>query len=117
MPAVTGVDTRAIVTFLREKGCSLAKLTIGEEYDTNEDDAFVDSDGINLVARVSTKSPFHIRSSTGDLHIAVLDCGIKENILRSLVSRGASVTAFPYDFPIQRVASHFGTEILLMSKL
>ena len=31
----------------------------------------------------------------------------KENILRSLVSRGASVTAFPYDYPIHQVAHHF----------
>ena len=35
------------------------------------------------------------------------DCGVKENILRSLVSRGASVTAFPYDYPIHKVAHHF----------
>lgn len=31
--AITGVDTREIVTFLREQGSSLAKITVGEEYD------------------------------------------------------------------------------------
>lgn len=107
VPAISGVDTRAIVTFLREQGSSLARITIGEEYDADEDEAFVDPEQINLVRRVSTKSPFHVSSPNGDLHVAVVDCGVKENILRSLVGRGASVTAFPYDYPIHKVAHHF----------
>ena len=81
MPAISGVDTRAIVTFLREQGSSLAKITIGEEYDEEQDEAFVDPEQINLVRRVSTKAPFHISSSTGDLHVAVIDCGVKEKFV------------------------------------
>jgi len=107
VPAISGVDTRAIVTFLREEGSSLARITIGEEYDADQDEAFVDPEQINLVKRVSTKAPFHVSSRNGDMHVAVIDCGVKENILRSLVSRGASVTVFPYDFPIHKVAHHF----------
>ncbi|KAK5016101.1 Multifunctional pyrimidine synthesis protein CAD [Cryomyces antarcticus] len=107
VPAITGVDTRAIVTYLREQGSSLARITIGEEYDADEDEAFVDPEGINLVRKVSTKAPFHVSSSLGDMHVALIDCGVKENILRSLVSRGASVTCFPYDYPIHKVAHHF----------
>ncbi|KAL9097575.1 MAG: hypothetical protein Q9165_000471 [Trypethelium subeluteriae] len=106
VPAISGVDTRAIVTHLREQGSSLARITVGEEYDADEDEAYVDPEGINLVRKVSTKAPFHV-SSSGDLHIALIDCGVKENILRSLVRRGASVTAFPYDYPIHKVAHHF----------
>jgi carbamoyl-phosphate synthase small subunit len=107
VPAISGVDTRAIVTFLREQGSSLARITIGEEYDADQDEAFVDPEQINLVRKVSTKAPFHVSSGKGDLHVAVIDCGVKENILRSLVGRGASVTAFPYDYPIHKVAHHF----------
>ena len=107
VPAITGVDTRAIVTYLREQGSSLARITIGEEYDADQDEAFTDPEQINLVRQVSTKAPFHVSSSSGDLHVAVIDCGVKENILRSLVGRGASVTAFPYDYPIHKVAHHF----------
>ncbi|KAI5811267.1 class I glutamine amidotransferase-like protein [Peziza echinospora] len=106
VPAISGVDTRAIVTYLREQGSSLARITIGEEYDADQDEAFVDPEQINLVAKVSTKAPFHV-ASTGDLHVAVIDCGVKENILRSLVARGASVTCFPWDYPIHKVAHHF----------
>lgn len=107
VPAISGVDTRAIVTYLREQGSSLARLTIGEEYDADEDEAFIDPEGINLVRRVSTKAPFHVNSNKGDLHVALIDCGVKENILRSLVNRGASVTCFPFDYPIHKVAHHF----------
>ena len=49
VPAISGVDTRAIVTYLREQGSSLAKITIGEEYDEEQDEAFVDPEQINLV--------------------------------------------------------------------
>ncbi|KAK0513408.1 hypothetical protein JMJ35_004394 [Cladonia borealis] len=107
VPAISGVDTRAIVTYLREQGSSLAKITVGEEYDEEQDEAFVDPEQINLVRKVSTKAPFHVSSSNGDLHVAVIDCGVKENILRSLVGRGCSVTCFPFDYPIHKVAHHF----------
>ncbi|KAI9780538.1 MAG: Multifunctional pyrimidine synthesis protein CAD [Geoglossum umbratile] len=107
VPAITGVDTRAIVTYLREQGSSLARITIGEEYDADQDEAFVDPEQINLVKKVSTKAPFHVSSSIGDLHVAVIDCGVKENILRSLVKRGASATVFPHNYPIHKVAHHF----------
>lgn len=109
--AISGVDTRSIVTYLREQGSSLARITIGEEYDADEDEAFTDPGAINLVHKVSTKQPFHVPAPvlTGEepMHVAVIDCGVKENILRSLVSRGASITVFPYDYPIHKIAHHF----------
>ncbi|KAJ5223554.1 Carbamoyl-phosphate synthase arginine-specific small chain [Penicillium chermesinum] len=107
VPAISGVDTRAIVTYLREQGSSLARITVGEEYDANEDEAFTDPEQIHLVRQVSTKQPFHVSAADPQCHVAVLDCGVKENILRSLVGRGASVTVFPFDFPIHKVAHHF----------
>jgi len=107
VPAISGVDTRAIVTYLREQGSSLARITVGEEYDANEDEAFTDPEQIHLVRQVSTKQPFHISAADPTSHVAVIDCGVKENILRSLVGRGSSVTVFPFDFPIHKVAHHF----------
>lgn len=107
VPAISGVDTRAIVTYLREQGSSLARITVGEEYDADEDEAFTDPEQIHLVRQVSTKAPFHVSASDPQCHVAVIDCGVKENILRSLVSRGASITVFPYDYPIYKVAHHF----------
>ncbi|KAA8910359.1 hypothetical protein TRICI_004157 [Trichomonascus ciferrii] len=109
--AITGVDTRAIVTYLREQGSSLGRITVGEEYDADEDEAFIDPGEINLVHKVSTKEPFHIPApptAEGEhFHVAVIDCGVKENILRSLVSRGMAVTVFPYDYPVHKIMHHF----------
>ena len=107
VPAISGVDTRAIVTYLRERGSSLAHGDSGEEYDADEDDGFIDPGQINLVKRVSTKAPFVVESPGAAYHVALIDCGVKENILRSLVSRGASVTVFPYNYPIHKVAQHY----------
>ncbi|POR39086.1 Carbamoyl-phosphate synthase arginine-specific small chain [Tolypocladium paradoxum] len=107
VPAISGVDTRAIVTHLREQGSSLARISIGDEYDADEDESFIDPGQINLVKRVTTKAPFVVESPGAAYHVALLDCGVKENILRSLVSRGASVTVFPYNYPIHKVSQHF----------
>lgn len=107
VPAISGVDTRAIVTYLREQGSSLGKITIGEEYDADEDEAYEDPASINLVRKVSTKAPFHVPSPNGTAHVALIDCGVKENIIRSIVARGASVTCLPYDYPIHKSAHHF----------
>lgn len=108
--AITGVDTRQLVTYLRDKGSSLAKITIGEEYDADEDAAFEDPGSVNLVQKVTTKAPFHVSCPDKydkGYHVAVLDCGAKENILRCLVQRGASLTVFPYNYPIDKIANKF----------
>ena len=107
VPAISGVDTRAIVTYLREQGSSLARISVGDEYDADQDEAFVDPEHINLVQKVSTKAPFHVGPANSTSHVALIDCGVKENILRSLVERGSSITVFPYNFPIHKVAHHF----------
>ncbi|KAI0551268.1 carbamoyl-phosphate synthase [Xylaria curta] len=107
VPIISGVDTRAIVTLLREEGSSLARISMGESYDEDEDADYTDPEQQHLVSHVSTKAPFLVESKGASLHIALIDCGVKENILRSLVARGTSVTVFPYDYPIHKVAQHF----------
>lgn len=107
VPAISGVDTRAIVTHLREQGSSLARISIGDEYDADEDESFMDPAQINLVKKVSTKAPFVVSAPNATFHVALIDCGVKENILRSLISRGAAVTVLPYDFPVHKIAADF----------
>jgi carbamoyl-phosphate synthase small subunit len=108
VPCISGVDTRAIVTFLREQGSSLARLSVGDEYDADQDEAFIDPNQAHLVKQVSTKAPFFVAShSDADLHVALIDCGAKENIIRSIVKRGAHCTVLPHDFPIHKHAASF----------
>ncbi|KAF2169978.1 hypothetical protein M409DRAFT_35990 [Zasmidium cellare ATCC 36951] len=106
VPGVTGVDTREIVTFLRERGSSLANITVGRDHVRG--DEYQDSADTELVKNVSTKLPYYVPSGyTAAPHIALIDCGVKENIIRSIVSRGASITCLPYDYPIHQMAENF----------
>ncbi|KAK9473696.1 class I glutamine amidotransferase-like protein [Dipodascopsis tothii] len=104
--AITGVDTRAIVTYLREQGSSLAKIAVGADAENVNDEDYLDYGATNLVDVVSTKEPYHIKAN-GDMHIAVIDCGVKENILRCLASRGTDITVLPYNYPIHEIANQF----------
>ncbi|KAI5790444.1 class I glutamine amidotransferase-like protein [Pyronema domesticum] len=116
VPAISGVDTRSIVTHLRDSGHAMSRINMDPSveqfsFDSLVKDAatekvpFENPNTRHLAAEASTKAPFHIPS--GPLQVALVDFGVKENILRSLVSRGISVTVFPHDFPIQAIAKHF----------
>lgn len=99
VPGITGVDTREVVKLLRSQGSALAKLSVGEEYDELEDAGFEDPGSVNLIHKVSTREKYTIANPGALTKIAVIDCGIKQNILRCLLTRGAEVTVFPYDYP------------------
>jgi len=109
VPAITGVDTRAIVHVLRDQGSTLSKLVVGDDA-TNGDFSkipYIDPNERNLVSEVSTPVPVNY-NSYGDIKIGVIDCGVKTNILRSLVSRGASVTVLPWNFDFNKTGEFDG---------
>lgn len=108
VPGITGVDTRAITTLLRDQGTTLGRLAIGQEASAPAPAAseYWDPAMENLVAQVSTKEPY-VLNSTGDVKIAVLDFGAKANILRSLVRRGAAVTVLPWNYDFNKVRDQF----------
>ena len=56
----------------------------------------------NLVAEVSTKT-IKTYGENGNLNIIAVDCGIKENIIRCLVERGARVTVVPFDYDYNKM--------------
>ena len=91
VPAMTGVDTRALTKRLREHG-----VLLGELVHSGKPKGFVDPNEENLVARVSQKRKQTYGS--GKLKIVAVDCGMKENIVRSLVARGATVIRVPWDY-------------------
>lgn len=102
--AITGVDTREIVQYLREEGSSQSRIVVDG---CDEIPEFCDTMSKHLVAEVSTKETMYVPATKPTANIAVVDCGVKENIIRSLVSRGANVTIFPYNARIQDVAGQF----------
>jgi len=92
VPAITGIDTRALTQKLREHGVMLGRLTNAK----SDRGAFLDPNEENLVARVSIKKPE--THGEGPTTIVLVDCGMKENILRSLVRPETRVLRVPWDY-------------------
>jgi carbamoyl-phosphate synthase small subunit len=98
--AISDVDTRALVSYIRDHGAM--NSIISTEID-NIDDLKVQlsnvpsMEGLELASKVSTKEPYFVGDENSDLKVAALDIGIKKNIIRNFVKRGAYVKVFPYD--------------------
>lgn len=103
IPALYGIDTRELTRKLREHGVMLgrieckvlasrqdgqsAKCKVEEIYDPNKE---------NVLPHVTTKEiKFY---GEGKKNIVLIDCGVKENIIRSLVKRKVRVTRVPWDY-------------------
>jgi carbamoyl-phosphate synthase small subunit len=94
IPALSGIDTRALTQKLREEGTMLGKIISRDEV------GFCDPNQENLVKKVSTKEPV-LYNKDGDKSVLVIDCGVKHNILRSLVKRNCRVLRVPCGFNIE----------------
>jgi carbamoyl-phosphate synthase small subunit len=105
IPAVTGIDTRAIVTMLRSHGSMVGHICVGENSMASSLPEYVD-DSNNWIANVSRKT-IQVYNPTGSYKIALIDCGAKENIIRCLVERGAQVTAFPHNYDFSSMLNEF----------
>lgn len=91
VPGLYDIDTRALTKILREKGSLLGKIEFeGEEID------FYDPNHDNLVARASITVPEVYGES--DMKVVLVDCGVKYNIVRCLLKRGAQVKVVPWDY-------------------
>ncbi|EPB9414205.1 carbamoyl phosphate synthase small subunit [Clostridium perfringens] len=96
-----GIDTRALTKILRNNGTMKGIIVLD---DSNLEDvkdkleAFSNRDAVSIV---STNEKYEI-SGEGK-KVAIIDFGIKQNIIRNFVKRGCNVTVFPYDFKAEEV--------------
>lgn len=104
--AINGLDTRALVTHVRVKGAMNCVIS-SEEFDVEKLqsilDATPDMKGLELASEVSTKEPYTLGDEQSDIRIAVMDYGVKKNILNCLVERGAYLKVFNAKTPIEEV--------------
>lgn len=96
IPAISGIDTRALTQRLRERGTMLGKLEFSGQpiagfHDPNKDD---------LGAKVSIQKPQVY--GKGTKRVVLVDTGCKLNILRSLVERGVEVLRVPHDYDFSK---------------
>lgn len=92
IPYLTGVDTRALTKCLRTKGVVPGAITLKN----SKLDHFQDFEQVNWVEEVSIKEPQEYGS--GDKLIIAIDCGMKENILRSLLKFPVKIKRVPFDY-------------------
>ncbi|MDR1652442.1 MAG: glutamine-hydrolyzing carbamoyl-phosphate synthase small subunit [Prevotellaceae bacterium] len=91
-PAIFGIDTRALTKRVRQMGVMRGKLVFPD----GQDIPFVDPDRENQVAKVSCTEV--IRYGTGKYKVALIDCGVKHNIIRCLLKRDLTVIRVPWDY-------------------
>lgn len=98
--AISDVDTRALVSYIRDNGAMNA--VISTEVDNIEGlkkqlADVPDMNGLELASKVSTKEPYFFGNENAKFKISALDLGIKKNILRNLSERDCYIKVFPYN--------------------
>jgi carbamoyl-phosphate synthase small subunit len=91
VPAIFGIDTRELTKVLREHGCMLGKIVV-DDMDIDWYDPNVE----NLVDLVSIKEKTVY--GTGKHNIMLVDCGVKFNIIRSLLRYDTTVIRVPWNY-------------------
>lgn len=96
---ISNVDTRAIVRHVRSKGVMNAVIAVGSHIDL--DDLMIKlkasptMDGLELASKVSTDQPYFVGNSDAKFKVAVLDYGVKRNILQNFIERDCYLQVFP----------------------
>ncbi|MFN4761569.1 glutamine-hydrolyzing carbamoyl-phosphate synthase small subunit [Gillisia sp. Q332] len=106
--AISDVDTRALVTYIREHGAMNAIIStdVDNISGLKEELAKVpDMNGLELASKVSAKEPYFYGNENASYKIAALDIGIKKNILRNFDERDAYVKVFPYNATYEEMSS------------
>jgi carbamoyl-phosphate synthase small subunit len=109
VPGISGIDTRALTRHIRSVGDTRAVLVRNAANLT--DDELVERaksaplPGEQPVVDEVSNDQITTDGSINGPHIVVLDCGVKRNIIRSLVRRGARVTSVPYGTPYADISA------------
>lgn len=104
IPALEIKDTRKLAQKIRDEGAQLARIRLESNKGKAAESTFHDPNQENLVARVSTDKPYTLgeysTSNPVQKTVVLLDCGAKQNIMRSLVDRGVRVRVVPWNYDI-----------------
>ena len=124
---IRGIDTRALTRHLRIHGSKHAVLYTGEADPASMGRKLAASPrivGVDLVREVTCRKPYAWTmpldreeapdwKAAGRPHVVVIDCGVKRNILRHLVSCGCRVTVVPASTAAAEVLAHGPDGVLL----
>ncbi len=97
---ISDVDTRALVEHIRENGAMNAVISTDvDNLDRLKDELAKQPSmkGLALSNEVSTQEIYEMKDDADQYKVAVLDLGVKQNILRHLKSRACSLKVFPWN--------------------
>ena len=105
---ITNVDTRKLVTHIRDKGAMNAVIS-SETADKKKLQKILKAcpsmDGLELASKVSTGQPYFHGQPNAKYRVAVLDLGTKSNILNCLSRRNCYLKVFPAESPFEELQS------------
>ncbi len=101
IPGITGVDTRKLVTHIRNQGSMKGSITnIESSLDSIIETLTSIPEQTNVVEQVSAVKPYIIPGRGS--RIVIIDLGIKHGILRELTKRGCHITVVPYNYGFEK---------------
>ncbi len=120
IPGITGIDTRRLTRLLRVQGCIngvLSTVSTDEAALRAKAARTPSMSGLDLVKGVTCSAPYAWTEGWPDrwfvmpkggapglsYRVVAIDCGVKRNILRSLVSHGLSPTVVPASTPAAEI--------------
>jgi carbamoyl-phosphate synthase small subunit len=103
---ISDIDTRALVRHIRDKGAMNA--IISSEFDDlnwlkERLMQVPNMAGLELSSKVSTKAPYMYGNASASKKVAVIDYGVKENILRCLANEELQLMVFPFNTSLQEM--------------
>lgn len=96
-----GIDTRALTKILRNNGTMKGIISLESESLDEVKEKIEGFSNKEAVKSVSTKNSYTIEGS--GKHVAIIDFGIKANIIRNFKKRGCKITVFPMDITAEEV--------------
>jgi carbamoyl-phosphate synthase small subunit len=106
--AISDVDTRALVGYIRDNGAMNAVISTDVENIEHLKEKLKEvpgMEGLELASKVSAKETYFYGDENATYKIAALDIGIKNNILRNLAKRNAYIKVFPYNTSFEELSA------------
>lgn len=103
---IYGIDTRALVIHIREKGamnCIISSENFNVDELLKQLREVPSMQGLELASQVTTAEPYTLGDESSNIRVAVLDYGIKKNIFNCLAERGAFVKVFGTHTPFEEI--------------
>lgn len=98
---VEGIDTRALTKILRNHGTMKGIIAVRELTQSQIQQKFDSFHNKTAVAQVTTQEVYEVEGI--GKHIAVMDFGIKQNIIRSFQKRNCRLTVFPHHATAEQI--------------